>query len=359
MATRERDSNMGEAEKKKLMCSVCLEPYRQPKLLPCFHTFCTPCLQQLAASTTSGPVHVGHSSQFLATGTTEKSRERGATGGDNCSFACPTCRKVVVVLPGGVEEFLRNFKMEAALASAASESLTCEMCDNSSTATIACVECQKRLCALCQRFHDQVAGTKYHNLISLESSGNQATEGPTRAAPQKFCKTHNRQELVFRCCSCDVIICSQCLQSSHKGHQTEDLAVASERIRAEVRELLGKLEVKVKATKEVIAEVNKTEQDLERQRQGVIGEAVEAAGKVAAWANQAEENLVKEVDKMAAPLKAQLQSQKTAAREDNAALVQIQDRAKLVMKNGTYAELQSLRSDIERSKGGQVLQATV
>lgn len=31
------------------ICSVCLEPYqgRTPKLLPCFHTFCVPCLKDL------------------------------------------------------------------------------------------------------------------------------------------------------------------------------------------------------------------------------------------------------------------------------------------------------------------------
>ena len=33
----------------RVTCSVCLEPYtgQHPKLLPCFHTFCTPCLIQL------------------------------------------------------------------------------------------------------------------------------------------------------------------------------------------------------------------------------------------------------------------------------------------------------------------------
>ena len=33
-------------------CSLCMEPYRgrNPKILPCFHTFCLPCLSALAES---------------------------------------------------------------------------------------------------------------------------------------------------------------------------------------------------------------------------------------------------------------------------------------------------------------------
>ena len=37
-------------------CGLCMEPYsrgRSPKLLPCFHTFCLPCLTALAENVTS------------------------------------------------------------------------------------------------------------------------------------------------------------------------------------------------------------------------------------------------------------------------------------------------------------------
>ena len=32
----------------KITCSVCLQVYQQPRYLPCLHTLCLPCLQQLA-----------------------------------------------------------------------------------------------------------------------------------------------------------------------------------------------------------------------------------------------------------------------------------------------------------------------
>ena len=52
----------GAAENKKKSddfrhtCGLCMEPYsrgRSPKLLPCFHTFCLPCLTALAGNVTS------------------------------------------------------------------------------------------------------------------------------------------------------------------------------------------------------------------------------------------------------------------------------------------------------------------
>ena len=41
---------IGMAEKvddDPLICSICLDSYKRPKLLPCFHTFCQACLERL------------------------------------------------------------------------------------------------------------------------------------------------------------------------------------------------------------------------------------------------------------------------------------------------------------------------
>ena len=38
-----------EDMEKEISCSVCLGHYREPKILPCFHYYCTECLQRLAA----------------------------------------------------------------------------------------------------------------------------------------------------------------------------------------------------------------------------------------------------------------------------------------------------------------------
>ena len=135
-------------------CGLCMEPYsrgRSPKLLPCFHTFCLPCLTALAENVTStttrkkqrgrteeetsdttadGETGMGDGSEETAIeveelfqeeeeekeeedgeqGKREKTRGEGDDDegkGEKASdpgdvFLCPTCRAPVTVPKGGV-----------------------------------------------------------------------------------------------------------------------------------------------------------------------------------------------------------------------------------------------------------------
>ncbi|KAK7479189.1 hypothetical protein BaRGS_00029533 [Batillaria attramentaria] len=91
----------GGAVDSRVVCSVCLEPYkgRQPKLLPCFHTFCLPCLTALEQRASRQQKEVYNPTGEASNGSIEKK---------DCtpvSIVCPTCRKVIPVPPAGVTEF--------------------------------------------------------------------------------------------------------------------------------------------------------------------------------------------------------------------------------------------------------------
>ena len=58
----------------RLICAICLETYRRPKLLPCYHTFCQACLESLAPPPAP-------------------------------TLACPTCRTNILIPPGGATDF--------------------------------------------------------------------------------------------------------------------------------------------------------------------------------------------------------------------------------------------------------------
>ena len=64
---------------KMLECPICFEQFRQPKALPCQHTFCLePCLKDLVNS-------------------------------EKTSIECPICRKIHDLPNGGVDKFPNNF----------------------------------------------------------------------------------------------------------------------------------------------------------------------------------------------------------------------------------------------------------
>jgi len=78
MATARRlsgDSDGGINE-----CSICVEVFKNPKSLPCLHTFCLDCIKTYA-----------------------KNRRVGER------VACPLCRKLFTIPPGGLDELPHNF----------------------------------------------------------------------------------------------------------------------------------------------------------------------------------------------------------------------------------------------------------
>ncbi|XP_078580010.1 E3 ubiquitin-protein ligase TRIM32-like [Branchiostoma floridae x Branchiostoma japonicum] len=70
MSTSPKTSSLGDQVKEELSCSICLELFTRPKVLPCQHTFCQDCLHD----------HAGARSPFL----------------------CPNCRLQVNLSPLGV-----------------------------------------------------------------------------------------------------------------------------------------------------------------------------------------------------------------------------------------------------------------
>lgn len=48
--SRTRSRTRVQAARQELICPICIETFTEPRTLPCQHTFCTACLQQLEAS---------------------------------------------------------------------------------------------------------------------------------------------------------------------------------------------------------------------------------------------------------------------------------------------------------------------
>ncbi|XP_025082361.1 E3 ubiquitin-protein ligase TRIM56-like isoform X2 [Pomacea canaliculata] len=123
-------------------CALCLEKFKSPRILPCFHTFCLQCL----------------------TGVVDNQQ-----GTD--SFPCPTCRTKIDIPPGGVSKFQVNFYIEAEVdaESLMSQPLACAT-GCTMAATHKCFECDQLMCDYCKRVHGTIPVTKSHTVLSLNSS---------------------------------------------------------------------------------------------------------------------------------------------------------------------------------------------
>ncbi|XP_078661420.1 uncharacterized protein LOC144905568 [Branchiostoma floridae x Branchiostoma belcheri] len=145
-------SSLGTHFKEELSCSICLELFTRPKMLPCQHTFCQDCLQD----------HAG----------------RGGT------FQCPNCRRQVRLPPQGVAGLPDNlmaanmcerFQQQATLSGETREQQpqSANKCSShpSEELKVYCTQCQVRVCDQClEETHDGHGTTSIKKAAQERSS---------------------------------------------------------------------------------------------------------------------------------------------------------------------------------------------
>ena len=197
----------------RLQCSICLESFKEPKLLPCFHTYCkSPCLETLLAQDPEGQ-----------------------------SLTCPKCENVVSLPEDGVAGLQTDYQAERGLEIRGlletAEETTCQNCEEF-TPTALCLQCKIVMCKLCTMTHQQWGDFKNHKIVAPDE---------VRAKPRKYactdesskCKKHNLDASLY-CETCNDLICSDCTIGVHSGHLTES---AEEIVSNHKRELVENLKI--------------------------------------------------------------------------------------------------------------------
>ncbi|XP_025082359.1 E3 ubiquitin-protein ligase TRIM56-like [Pomacea canaliculata] len=171
-------------------CPLCLERFKSPRILPCFHTFCLQCLSRLIE--------------------TQSSRS---------SFPCPTCRTRVKIPSGGAAKFQVNFYIEndsRGRLHASEGACVCGECRDA-TSTQVCDDCNQLLCDLCTDLHVSAPDSKCRTSSRMQAS----PQDP--ASNQRSCVQHPQEKYRFFCQPCRVPLCRDCKLTSHEGHATCDL----------------------------------------------------------------------------------------------------------------------------------------
>ncbi|XP_077997472.1 E3 ubiquitin-protein ligase TRIM45-like [Glandiceps talaboti] len=225
-----------------LSCTICLEQYKNPKVLPCDHTFCQECLIKIV--------------------------ER--QGRLQCSVCDTPCE-----LPNGrVSELKANFFMNSLLdivgrcqPSDESEPGLCEGCDEN-TATNRCVDCSVNFCPSCTKPHRKVAVSRNHTIITLE----EYKEGKltSRLLPPKvYCNVHPENEVKYYCETCQVTMCTDCAMIKHRSekHVHSELKEAADKYIIHLKEMVTKLRLKEKETERCKSAAKQTRDKLQVQCQ--------------------------------------------------------------------------------------------
>ncbi|XP_075995073.1 E3 ubiquitin-protein ligase TRIM45 [Genypterus blacodes] len=188
----------------RAVCRVCQRLYREPRILPCLHTFCSDCIAQLEPFSVSAP------------GPREEQEEQEEPPAVTVTVLCPDCDSEVDLPPSGPaglstdhlaldEVFLETLVTDGPLG--------CDLCGDGG-AESRCEVCGVNLCGFCCQAHRRQKRTSSHSVQRLEDLKSRGV-----LCRPVLCSLHPGLELRLFCPPCDLPVCQECAATLHRHHR--------------------------------------------------------------------------------------------------------------------------------------------
>ncbi|KAL3890108.1 hypothetical protein ACJMK2_002402 [Sinanodonta woodiana] len=293
-------------------CSICMDIFKNPKLIPCHHSFCYKCLEDyVKVNLTNG------------------------------RFNCPMCRKSVELPPGGVASFPENFYID----SDSSETIPCDICGPKSVACSRCLDCEDNLCQACCYVHEKLKPTRNHKVSDL---GTLEPEMKGKIRQRIFCDQHPEDEIRLVCKDCKVLICVMCKAVKHDHHTSETVPDAA----AEVKK---NIQIKMNQCSDKMRRIT----DSEREADALDMKINESEMKEIKALEDQRLQLITVIDKEVARMRDKIQAVYKDLREQNAALKidmkeelkkysTANEMARQIIDHGTDIDIIKKGSDLEQ-----------
>ncbi|XP_051911226.1 transcription intermediary factor 1-alpha isoform X1 [Hippocampus zosterae] len=244
-------------------CPICKLSFhnREPKLLPCLHSFCKRCLPAPFRGVEPRRDHSLH-----PLGHVENNKQLG-------TIRCPVCRQECWEM-----DMLDNFfvKDSAEVPSSTMEknSQVCMSCDDNTEATGYCLECVEFLCVTCIEAHQRVKFTRDHTIRQKKEMSPEAVA--VSSLKPVFCDIHKQEPLKLFCETCDRLTCRDCQLLKHKDHNYQFLEDAYRNHRQYLENMTQQLQEKRKAVEEVSNCISNGLHQVEENRKSVTNEIKKA-----------------------------------------------------------------------------------
>ncbi len=263
----------------QLTCAICLDAFKDPKLLQCFHVYCKDCLQKLVVTDQQGQV----------------------------SLRCPTCRRSTLLPQGSTVSDLQPafhihhlFEIQDAFEKVKEpQKVVCGNCTKDTrTATSYCRDCGEFICATCVDVHTQWDRLSKHEVVPLVEFEKKVKQLDALKRVTLYCSLHQGKELELYCETCEELICHNCIVKKHRDHQYDLVTDTFERQKGEIvmslepvkghlesiNEMLKQIDAQLKATKtkrdtvaaEIQRKTQKFQEMLELRKDELIDQLDEA-----------------------------------------------------------------------------------
>ena len=234
-----------------LTCGICLEQYKEPKILPCSHTFCLACLQKtLSMKEERAAKHAKAQLESLRTPIRQEpdgeTVDQEQSYDDNTeiqrtvktqTIGCPVCKREHTVPLGGMAQFPADFEaIQAIEMELLQKSLTkskvsqkCGSCSKEKPITNHCDECGG-ICQRCRETHEELVVFAKHTVVPIKDVTADSL-GPKKKT--HLCSRHGEKVTMYcdRCCQ---VICHICIVKQHQGHSVSLLEEADQKLQEKI-----------------------------------------------------------------------------------------------------------------------------
>ncbi|XP_068726647.1 E3 ubiquitin-protein ligase TRIM71-like [Montipora capricornis] len=210
--------------KKEAECPLCIETVKNPKTLPCLHSFCLECLNR----------HANVARRQL-----------------KATIKCPVCQTLFQIPETDTFENLpSSFHLNRlvdvlALEDGSVQSQRCNSCDENNTATCYCFVCQDFLCASCFKAHQRLKATRGHRNVLIDKLQAQDVQELIQRPVMCSQQYHEDQPLEFYCEDCKVLICHKCTVVSHNRHIMTDTQKAVQEQKMQMSDAVAKVKAEM------------------------------------------------------------------------------------------------------------------
>ena len=213
-------------------CSICQGEFRDPKLLPCCHTFCAKCLEGLVTKHQAEPTTYGGLS-FVPASPLGLHSSGLRQIRDEISITCPQCTtRHILSAQGGVHSLLTNYMIIQEQERQQWKDLlqrkdVCGMCEQDGGTIVSfCEDCECFLCSYCAGAHRRMKVFSSHHVSALSSPEFQNIKPKPKPVT---CQIHPDCSVSFYCATCCQLICNKCV-ATEETEKIVSSTIASDQV---------------------------------------------------------------------------------------------------------------------------------
>ena len=314
----------------EVSCSVCMSTFTDPKILPCFHTFCLHCLNEIQR-----------------------------TSGKHGEITCPECRRKFQVPGSGYPKDLpANFRMNSLLDVMAIQKcnvsgVKCGNCEKTSAQSFYCFKCCAFWCDDCIAAHNIIRANKDHKVLAIKDFQDQDIENVLRRPV--FCQKehHENKKLKFFCKDCEVAICNTCVVTLHEGHVKVPLQDAANERKLRLESVLESQKVKALRKRNMITRLQSECNEIQEQVACVKKSAQNLVDNLMRVIETKKQELFKEVEDKAQQSIERLVEQQSNVENELQQIETLIEKTETFLKRSTNAEIVHFKTLFQEEVTGE------